>query len=444
MPMASTSSYTKVQYLQRQAASLLLYQSVLQGEVAMAFLELLQAIRYTESDARGCLQAYGSYFHALAARNQNWEDYLITQILFSENPFTKLSQVREFEDLPPALVVAVQHDLQILQSLYECSSASLSEWVQGVAHMPISPVVWYKEQEFVGVETKFATYLHELDNWGDAVKEFAAYYRQYGSGLFAEYRALRWQAGQFIGIRYSDPIKLSALVGYESQRDALLKNTEFLLSGEMALHVLLYGSRGSGKSSLVKSLLNEYSNHSLRLLEVAKSDLKELPKIVEHLRGVSQKFIIFVDDLSFEEDDDAFKALKVVLEGNLTARPQNVVVYATSNRRHLIREFFVDRPAPKDNEEIHAWDTMQEKLSFSDRFGLTLTFEPANQKTYLKIVQHLAAQAEINITQEDLEFQALQWATRHNGRSGRTARQFVDFLKADLRLFHANNNTSNT
>ncbi|MEH1915011.1 ATP-binding protein [Nostoc sp.] len=444
MPMASTSSYTRVQYLQRQAASLLLYQSVLQGEVGMAFLELLQAIRYTEADARGCLQAYGSYFHALAARNQNWEDYLITQILFSENPFTRLAGVREFEDLPPALVTAVQHDLQVLQSLYECSSASLSEWVQGVAHMPISPVVWYKEQELVGVETKFTTYLQELDNWGDAVEELAAYYRQCGSGLFAEYRALRWQSGQFLGIRYSDPVKLSALVGYESQKDALLKNTEFLLSGEMALHVLLYGSRGSGKSSLVKSLLNEYSNRSLRLLEVAKSDLKDLPEIVEHLRGVSQKFIIFVDDLSFEEDDDAFKALKVVLEGNLTARPQNVVVYATSNRRHLIREFFVDRPTPKDNEEIHAWDTMQEKLSFSDRFGLTLTFEPANQKTYLKIVQHLVAQAEINITQEDLEFQALQWATRHNGRSGRTARQFVDFLKADLTLFYANKNTSNT
>ncbi len=442
--MASTSLYTKVQYLQRQAASLLLYQSVLQGEVGMAFLELLQAIRYTNTDARGCLQAYGSYFHALAARNQNWEDYLITQLLFCENPFTRLAGVRGFEDLPSALVTAVQHDLQILQSLYECSSASLSEWVQDVAYMPISPVVWYKEQELLGVETKFTTYLQELDNWGDAVEDLAAYYRQCGSGLFAEYRALRWQSGQFIGIRYSDQIKLSALVGYESQKDALLKNTEFLLSGEMALHVLLYGSRGSGKSSLVKSLLNEYANRSLRLLEVAKSDLKDLPEIVEHLRGVSQKFIIFVDDLSFEEDDDAFKALKVVLEGNLTARPQNVVVYATSNRRHLIREFFVDRPTPKDNEEIHAWDTMQEKLSFSDRFGLTLTFEPANQKTYLKIVQHLVAQAELNITQEDLEFQALQWATRHNGRSGRTARQFVDFLKADLTLFHANKNISNT
>ncbi|MDZ8241967.1 MAG: ATP-binding protein [Nostoc sp. ChiQUE01a] len=453
MPMPSTSSHTKIQYLQRQAASLLLYQSVLQGEVGTAFIDLLQAIRYSDADARGCLQAYGSYFHALAAKNQNWEDYIITQILFCENPFTRLAQQRKFEDLSPALVAAVQHDLQVLQSLYECSSASLSEWVQTVAHLPISPVVWYEEKELLGVETKFAAYLQELDNWGDAVQELAAYYQRYGSGLFAQYRAFRWQAGRFLGIRYPDPVKLSTLVGYESQRDALLKNTEFLLSGEVALHVLLYGSRGSGKSSLVKSLLNEYSDisdngkaqRSLCLLEVAKSDLKDLPEIVEHLRGVSQKFIIFVDDLSFEEDDDAFKALKVVLEGNLTARPQNVVVYATSNRRHLIREFFVDRPTPKDNDEIHAWDTMQEKLSFSDRFGLTLTFEPANQKTYLNIIRHLAAEAEINITEEDLEYQALQWATRHNGRSGRTARQFIDFLKADLKLFHVtNNNTSTT
>ncbi|GAB1537732.1 hypothetical protein NUACC21_03860 [Scytonema sp. NUACC21] len=143
-------------------------------------------------------------------------------------------------------------------------------------------------------------------------------------------------------------------------------------------------------------------------------------------------------------DDDAFKALKVVLEGNLTARPQNVVVYATSNRRHLIREFFADRPSPKDNDEIHAWDTMQEKLSFSDRFGLTLTFEPANQKTYLQIVHHLALQAEINMTREDLEYRALQWATRHNGRSGRTARQFVDFLKADLALSSLKNHDIGT
>jgi uncharacterized protein len=274
--------------------------------------------------------------------------------------------------------------------------------------------------------------LQQLDNWANAVEVLAAYYRQFGTGLFARYCAFRWQQGQLRGIAHPDPVQLTELVGYESQKDTLVKNTEFLLAGSPALQVLLYGSRGTGKSSLVKGLLNKYSERGLRLIEVAKSDLKDLPEIVEQLRNLPQKFIIFVDDLSFEEDDDAFKALKVVLEGSVTARAQNVVVYATSNRRHLVREFFGDRPRPSDSDEVHAWDTLQEKLSFSDRFGLTLTFEPANQDTYLQIVHHLATQAGISLPQEDLDYRALQWATRHNGRSGRTARQFVDFLKADL------------
>ncbi len=438
MLTANTTSYTTVQFLQRQAASLLLYQSVLQGEVGKTFLNLLQTIRYTDGDGRDCLQAYGSYFQALASSHQTWEEYLIKQILIADNPFSKLAQQQEFSKLPPALIIAVQHDLQILQSLYECNSAVLSEWVQMATHLPISPVVWYREPETVGIETGLMTSIPRLENWGDAVEDLAAYYRQYGTGLFAQYRAFRWQGGRLVGIAYADSVKLSTLVGYEWQKDALVKNTEFLLSGETALHVLLYGSRGSGKSSLVKALLNEYSHRNLRLIEVSKSELPDLPKIAEQLRGVPQKFIIFVDDLSFEEDDDAFKAMKVVLEGNVTARPENVVVYATSNRRHLIREFFTDRPAPRDNNEVHGWDTMQEKLSFSDRFGLTLTFEAADQKTYLQIVQHLAAN--INIYPEDLEFKALQWATQHNGRSGRTARQFIDFLKADLAVFGENTN----
>jgi hypothetical protein len=432
----NSQAFTKVQNLQRYCASLLLYQSVLQGEVGTAFTELLQSIRYTDADARSCLQAYGSYFKSLATRNQNWEEYLIIQILRSDNPFTQLAGSVDFENLPPALITAAQHDLETLQYLYECNSASLSEWVQTVAHLPVSPVVWYVELDRVAKthELPLIAKLQQTENWANSVEDLANYYRQFGTGIFSEYKALRWYNG-FIGIPYADPIKLSELVGYESQRDAVLKNTELLLSGYPSLHVLLYGSRGSGKSSLVKALLNEYGERNLRLVEVAKSDLKDLPQIVEKLRSVPQKFIIFVDDLSFEEDDDAFKALKVVLEGNLTARPQNVVVYATSNRRHLIREFFADRPAPRDSDEVHAWDTMQEKLSFSDRFGLTLTFEAADQKTYLTIVRHLATEAEINISQEDLEYQALQWATRHKGRSGRTARQFIDFLRGELALF---------
>ncbi len=427
-----------IQLLQRQAASLLLYQSVLSGEVGQAFVNLLQALRQSDSDGLNCLYAYGSWFKALARRTQSWQDYLLTQILRDDNPFTQQAQLTEVKNLPPALIAAAQRDLQALHSLYQCSSEQLCSWVQTTSQLPVAPIPWHQNQE-VGRQDSvpLQAKLHQLDDWADAVEVLAAYYRQCGTGLFAQYRALRWQLGQLSGIAHPDPVQLTELVGYESQQDALVKNTEFLLAGYSALHVLLYGSRGSGKSSLVKGLLNKYSEHGLRLIEVSKSDLKDLPAIVEQLRDVPQKFIIFVDDLSFEEDDDAFKALKVVLEGSVTARAQNVVVYATSNRRHLIREFFGDRPRPSDGDEVHAWDTVQEKLSFSDRFGLTLTFEPANQDTYLKIVRHLAGQTGISLSQDELDYKALQWATRHNGRSGRTARQFIDFLRGELAIFES-------
>jgi predicted AAA+ superfamily ATPase len=441
MSTVNTSFYTKVQFFQRQAASLLLYQSVLQGEVPIAFLDLLQSIRYSDADGRNCLQAYGNYFQALAASKQTWEEYLICQILIADNPFTRLAQQRAFADLPTALVAAAQHDLQILQNLYDCNSAILSEWVQFVAHLPVSPVVWYQESESIEIDTDFISSFLQLETWADAVESLVPYYQQYGTGLFAQYRAFRWQNGNLTGILYPAPVKLDTLLGYEWQKDTLLKNPKFLLSGQPALHLLLYGSGGYGKSSLVKSLLHENGHKNLRLIEVTKPELKNLPQIIEQLRGIPQKFIIFVDDLSLQEDNDAFKVLKVVLEGSLTDRPQNVVIYATSNCHHLIREYFNDRPTPKNDEEVHAWDTMQERLSFSDHFGLTLTFESADQKTYLQIVQRLAAQVDLNLNQEDLEYKALQWASRHNGRSGRTAQQFIDFLKADLSVDRENKNS---
>ncbi|NET61979.1 MAG: ATP-binding protein [Symploca sp. SIO2E6] len=431
----TTPTTTSIQLLQRQAASLLLYQNVIGDSVGAAFVHLLQTIRHGDADGLNCLQAYGSWFKALAAQGQTWQSYLLRQILLDDNPFSKQAQSTSVANLSPTLIAAAQHDLQALQSLYQCSSEQLYHWVQVASHTELpSKIVVETDTETRDTPDGLTinVLLQQLDNWGEAVEDLAAYYRQYGTGLFAQYQALRWQTSQLIGIAHPDPIQLTELVGYESQKATLIKNTEFLLAGYPALNVLLYGSRGSGKSSLVKGLLTEYRDRGLRIVEVAKSDLRVLPTIVEQLRDVPQKFIIFVDDLSFEEDDDAFKALKVVLEGNVTARPPNVVVYATSNRRHLIREFFADRPRPSEQDEVQAWDTMQEKLSFSDRFGLTLTFEPANQDTYLQMVRHLAQLQGIATNQQELEYQALQWATRHNGRSGRTARQFIDFLRADL------------
>jgi predicted AAA+ superfamily ATPase len=427
---------TSIQLLQRQAASLLLYQSVLSGEVGQAFIQLLQAFLHSDRDGMNCLQAYGTWFHALAQHHQSWQDYLLSQILTDQNPFTQQAQLSSLDNVSSALVAAAQQDLQALQSLYQCSSEQLSKWVQVAAKLSVPPTPW---QANPGIKPQsLHETLQQLDNWSDAVGILAEHYQQFGTGLFAQYHAFRWQSRQLIGITYPDPIQLTELAGYESQKEILVKNTEFLLAGYPCLHVLLYGSRGTGKSSLVKGVLNQYCDRGLRLVEVPKSELKDLPLLQEKLRNVAQKFIIFVDDLSFEEDDDAFKALKVVLEGSVTARSPNVVVYATSNRRHLIREFFEDRPRPRDQEEVHAWDTFQEKLSFSDRFGLTLTFEPANQNTYLEIVRHLAELSNISLLPDELEFRALQWATRHNGRSGRTARQFIDFLGSELALSDSN------
>ena len=418
--------------MQRAIAGLLIYQDILDSEVGRALIKLLQAIANgdrSQGNALICLTAYGSFFKALADQNCSWDEYLIYQLLQAENPFSLQAQNINLANstetsrrrLSPALVTAARQDLESLHVLYTCGQY-IPQWVGQIGG---KPVCWL-ECNIFDRQHSIVKALHS-QNWGELVEDLAEYYQQVGVGIFGQYRALRWQ-GQLLGIAHPDRVQIADLIGYEQQKATLIKNTASLLAGKPALNILLYGGKGTGKSSLIKGLLNHYPNSQLRLLEVSKSNTIDLPLILDRLTDLPQKFIIFIDDLSFEEDDENFKALKVVLEGSVTARPNNVVVYATSNRRHLVREYFADRPRPQDAGEIQMWDTVQEKLSFVDRFGITLTFEPADQPKYLEIVHHLAAEAKLSLAPEDLEYRALQWATRHNGRSGRTARQFIDYL----------------
>ncbi|MEB3161523.1 MAG: ATP-binding protein [Synechocystis sp.] len=427
LPISATSSRA----LYHQVASLLIYQGVFDHPIGAEFLTLLRCLHHSgtpqQPEAAACLQAYGNWFRRLAASGQSWQDFLSQRLLQDDNPFSQWVQQQDLETAPRSLIDAAVHDLNLLQQVYYCSTDQILQWVMIASQTHVGLTVWQmaNQQQIP---------LSPDQLWGDHLGVFAEHYQRKGVGVFAQYRAFRWQQDQLQPVPYADRIQLGDLVGYDGPQKALCQNTECLLQGLPALNVLLYGSRGSGKSSLVKALLNHYGDRGLRLIEVSLDNLTSLPMLVELLRDTPQKFIIFVDDLSFEEDDERFKNLKVILEGNVVARPDNVVIYATSNRRHLIREFFGDRPAPQDAEEVQAWDTVQEKLSFRDRFGLTLTFLPANQKTYLEIVFHLAQRAGLTMSATDLEFRAKQWATQHNGRSGRTARQFVDYLIGEQRL----------
>jgi predicted AAA+ superfamily ATPase len=285
--------------------------------------------------------------------------------------------------------------------------------------------------------------------WGAFPEEAAAHIRRRGAGAFSRHRFFRWESGGPAlpaaarltagggvprgvprPVPYPDPITLSDLVGYESQRSLVLHNTLAFLEGKMASNLLLYGDRGTGKSATVKAVCREYSDRGLRLLELHKEDMAELPGILEFtaLRGLS--FVVFIDDLSFEGLDDSFTSLKALLEGGAGTRPPNTVIYATSNRRRLVRESPAGRqgsPGSGDGE-ARSFDTIQEQLSLSDRFGLTVIFTAPSQEEYLRIARGIADRRGVA---PDSRFRenALRWEQWFNGRSPRTASQFVDWLK---------------
>ena len=226
--------------------------------------------------------------------------------------------------------------------------------------------------------------------------------------------------------------KLSDLVGYESQKQQLLDNTLAFLEGRSANNVLLYGDGGTGKSSSIKALMCEYADRGLRVIEVFKHQFTSISALIAAIKDRNYRFIIYLDDLSFEEFEIEYKYFKAIIEGGIECRPSNVLIYATSNRRHLIKETFSDRNDMRtDSDEVHRSDTLAEKLSLVARFGLTIFYPSPGQEEYLNIVRELAARDGIAMSDDELCRRALQWQMRGSGKSGRTARQFVDSLAGE-------------
>ena len=270
--------------------------------------------------------------------------------------------------------------------------------------------------------------LEELPRWQTvsplSFSDLRAFYQKHGSGLFARHRAFLWEGGELLAIDQPDSPGPEEMMGYERQRGQVIANTRALLEGSLVNNVLLYGDSGTGKSATVKSLLSIPGFEELRLIEVEKDALADLPQLIRSLGGRRPKFILFIDDLAFDQDDRTYSALKTILEGGLERRPANVAIYATSNRRHLVRQTFSDRAG----DEVDAFETIQEKTSLAERFGLRIPYLSLNKAEFLSLVDRLAQLHGVKQEPEDLHAAAIAWEMHHPGRTPRTATQFIHSL----------------
>ena len=421
-------------YLPLRTLGIALFRGALDSPAARDFVLLLELLSEGHPKPAAVADTFGRLWEELAVDSGNllpdaWQSYLVGRILDDENPF---SLAAERNALSTSVVEQARRDLRTLQELFRIEAQPLLDLVERAVPGLKIWVPWTDPD----LETKdsyrgaLARKLAVADDWGAGAELLADFYARHGAGAFNRCRAFRWKAGGLHPVKDPDPVRLTQLVGYENERKPLLENTERFLAGLPAHHTLLYGLPGTGKSSTVKAVANEYAEKGLRLVEVAKEDLGELPRVLDKLRGRGPRFILFVDDLSFEEHEVEYKSLKALLEGSVEEPPENVRLYATSNRRNIIRESFSDREEDGFSDDVHARDTMQEKLSLVARFGLRVTFPVPDQGQYLNIVRELVHERGIRIPAHDLIERALLWDRWHAGRSGRTARQFVDDLEA--------------
>ena len=391
---------------------LVVFRSLLDDPVVAKLLDLTDRMEAGAPGYGPVCDAVAQFEAALFEHTTNWGSYLSAAVLEAE---TVCVRQAASGTLAPALQTALDSELAFLQAL---CGLTLDELLTAA-----------------GSATGQAQELAFLPRWETSSIDLPAAYAQRmsevgkkGYGMFAKHHVFTVENGQLVPVKYPDPQRLSELPGYEKEREKVIANTKALLAGMPANNVLLYGDAGTGKSSAVKAIANEFAPEGLRLVEVKKNQLYQIPDLMDKLAANPLKFILFIDDLSFTANDDNFAALKAILEGSVGGRAKNIAVYATSNRRHLIKETLTDRTG----DDIHEADTRQELMSLSARFGLMVTFQRPEKARFENILAELAKQHGIDMPMDQLLVKAEAFAIRAGGRSPRVAKQFIEQCEAGV------------
>ena len=367
-----------------------------------------------------------------------WQQWIAYMLIMHENAFT-LACERRWVGRTSTIMKLAEEDFALFMDLFKCDLDALgSQTGTDLLAMMANYIIPFAHDTENGSGRQIRALASRLANARDA-KEFgrimADYYAEQGVGEYSLYRAFRVAEGEdsmrIVPIAQTADITFNDLIGYDEQKKTLKENTEAFVGGLHANNVLLYGDSGTGKSTSVHALMHDYFARGLRLIEIAKPDRVKLPQVLAEIKKRNYRFIIFLDDLSFEENESDYKELKAMLEGALESRSDRVLIYATSNRRHLIRETWGDRADMEYNEDIHRSDTMEEKLSLASRFGVTIYYAKPDPEEYMNIVKELAKKNGIETDEKELEDIARKWELRHGGMSGRTASQLITWLKGE-------------
>ncbi len=378
--------------------ALSVFRNILDTKTMQSFVSFL-----TEKDNIKKIKFFGEFVYSLAEFNYSFSNFLSNAVLTDENKY--VLSIAQNKEVSKILLENTLKELKIFSKLSRITSDELFSDINFKNYIP----------KFENKQTDFEKLYNQR------IKNIS----KFGYGIFATAKMFKVLNEKIIPIKSADEISVDNFVGYEEQRKQIFDNTKALCKGKPAANILLYGDAGTGKSSTVKACANYFYNEGVRLIEIRKDQLLSLSYIMGKITDNPLKFIIFIDDLSFNKNDDNFSMLKAALEGSASAKANNAVIYATSNRRHIIKESFADR---RNEDDIHINDTIQELTSLSDRFGLTVYFEKPNKNLYLEIVFALAKRNNIKTDKEELSLKAETFALNRGNRSPRVAEQFINSL----------------